>query len=393
MGTINVLVLGYGITGSVIVRDLAETSRVDIVVADKRPLETKRLADEIRSEKVTAEQIDVTDHNKLVKLLGRGFDVVVNSTFYQFNVNVMRAAIESGVNYVDLGGLYHVTLKQLELNDKAEKAEVTAILGCGCAPGITNVLAMHGANKLEKVNSVYMYSGTVVFKEITGVKIAYAVPTLLDELTLNACPYRNGRYVEVPAFSDEETLRFPEPIGEVKAYIVIHSELATIPRTIDKGIKNAIFRIIISPAAVSKLKTLDEVGLTSNEALDVKGVSISPREFLERYFGSLSRPKIKTGDEVHVVRVDVVGEKDGEETRCTLDLINDPKPEWNASSSGFVTGVSASIIAQMLARGEVQLRGVVPSEACIRPERFIAELTKRGIRIHETLKATRLLAS
>jgi saccharopine dehydrogenase-like NADP-dependent oxidoreductase len=120
---------------------------------------------------------------------------------------------------------------------------------------------------------------------------------------------------------------------------------------------------------------------------------MSPREFLERYFGSLPRPKIKRGDEVHVVRVDVVGEKDGEEARCTFDVINDPKPEWNTSSSGFVTGVPASIIAQMIARGDIQVRGVVPSEACIRPESFIAELTKRGIRIHETLKATRLLAS
>ncbi|MDH5713890.1 MAG: hypothetical protein OEY83_08150, partial [Candidatus Bathyarchaeota archaeon] len=260
-------------------------------------------------------------------------------------------------------------------------------------PGITNILAMHGANKLERVDSVYMYSGTIVFKEITGVKIAYAVPTLLDELTLNGYPYKNGRYVEVPPFSDEETIRFPEPIGDVKAYVVIHSELATIPRTIDKGIKNAIFRIIISPAAVSKLKVLEEVGLTSNEAIDVRGVSTSPREFLERYFGSLPRPKIKRGDEVHVVRVDVMGEKDGEEARCIFDVINDPKPEWNASCSGFVTGVPASIIAQMLARGDIQRKGVLPSEACVKPEPFITELTKRGIKIRETLKPTRFLAS
>jgi len=379
----NVLVLGYGTTGSVIARDLAETSSANIVVADKRPLKTKQLANELRSEKVTVEQIDVTDSQKLIGLLRRGVNVVVNSTFYQFNVNVMKAAIENGVHYIDLGGLYNVTLKQLELHDKAEKAGVTAILGCGCAPGVTNILAMHGANRLEKVESVNMYSGAVVFKQITGVKVAYAVPTLLDELTLNAYPYKNGKYVEVPPLSHEETVSFPEPIGDVKAYIVIHSELATIPRTINKGIKNAIFKIIISPASVSKLKVLDEVGLTSEEDVDVKGVSISPREFLERYFSSFTRPEIKKGDEVHVVRVEVAGEKDGKEARHTFDVINNPKPEWNASSSGFITGVSASIITQMLARGDVQLRGVLPSEACIRSEPFIRELTKRGIRLRE----------
>jgi saccharopine dehydrogenase-like NADP-dependent oxidoreductase len=387
----NVLVLGYGNTGSVIARDLASTSEANIVVADKRPLKTKQLTDEIGSAKVAAEQVDVTDHNGLTKLLRRDIDVVVNCTFYQFNINVMRAAIESGVHYLDLGGLYHVTLKQLELDDKAKKAEITAILGCGCAPGITNILAMHGANKLDKVDSVYMYSGTTVFKKITGVKIAYAVPTLLDELTMNALSYKNGKVVEVPPFSEEESLRFPEPIGEVKAYIVIHSEPATIPYTIDKGVKNAVFRIIISPVAVSKLKMLDEVGLTSKEAIAIKGMSTSPREFLERYFGSLPRLKVEKGDEVHIVRVDVIGEKDGGEARCTFDVINDSKPEWNASSSGFVTGVPASIIAQMLARGDIQLKGVHPSEVCVKPELFIAELKKRGIKISGVVKPAHLL--
>jgi len=387
-----ILVLGYGNTGAVIARDLASNSKANITVADKRPLKTKQLANEISSEKVSAEQVDVTDHNGLTKLLRKGFDVVVNSTFYQFNINVMRAAIESGVNYLDLGGLYHVTLEQLELDDKAKKAGTTAILGCGCAPGITNVLAMHGANKLDKIDSVHMYSGTALFKKITGVKIAYAVPTLLDELTMNAHPYKNGKVAEVSPFSEEETLRFPEPIGEVKAYIVIHSEPATIPHTIGKGIKNAVFRIIISPVAVSKLKILDEVGLTSKETIHIKGVSTSPREFLERYFGSLPRLKVKKGDEVHIARVDVTGEKDGEKARCTFDVINDAKPEWNASSSGFVTGVPASIIAQMLARGDIQLKGVLPSELCVKPEPFIAELKKRGIRISGTVKPSHLLA-
>ncbi len=83
---------------------------------------------------------------------------------------------------------------------------------------------------------------------------------------------------------------------------------------------------------------LNEVGLTSDKAINVKGVSISPREFLERYFGYLPRLEIKRGDEVHLVRVDVAGGKDGEEARCTFDVINYPKPEWNAGSSGFVTG-------------------------------------------------------
>lgn len=381
----DILLLGYGNTGSVIARDLAETSKAEIVIADKWPLDTEQLICEIGSGRVSAEQVDVEDRDELTRILRRGFDVVVNSTFYQFNVNVMRAAIECGVHYVDLGGLFHVTLKQLELDDEARKAGVTAILGCGCAPGITNILAMYGANRMERVDSVYMYSGTVVFRKIAGVKVAYAISTLLDELTMDACPYEDGKIVEVPSFSEEETIEFPKPIGEVKAYMVIHSEPATIPRTLDKGLRNAIFRIIMSPAAVSRLKMLSEIGLTSTETVTVKDVSISPREFLERHFSSLPRPEIRKGDEVHVVRVVAVGRKGGKETRCTFDVINDPKPEWGASSSAFVTGVPASIAAQMLERDAIQSTGVLPPEACIKPEPFMAQLRKRNIRVSEAL--------
>jgi len=290
-----------------------------------------------------------------------------------------------------ISAVFRVTLKQLELDHEAKKAGITAILGCGCALGITNILAMHGANKLDKVDSVYMYSGTAVFKKMTGVKVAYAVPTLLDELTVNAHPYKNGKIREASPFSEEETLRFPKPIGEVKAYIVIHSEPATIPRTINKGIKNAIFKIITSSAAVSKLKMLDEVGLTSKEAITIKGVSMSPREFLEIYLGSLPRPKVEKGNEVHMVRVNVTGEKDCGKTQYTYDVINDAKPQWDATASGFVTGVPASIIAQMLARDVIQRKGVHPSEVGVNPEPFMTELKKRSIKKSGRGEPTHLL--
>jgi len=375
-----ILVLGYGNTGSVIIRDLIETSGAYITIAGRRLEKVKHIAEEIGSERINVEQVDVTEHDRLVQVL-KNTDIIINSTWYRHNVSVMKAAIETCVDYIDLGGLYHVTLKQLELDDLAKEAGVTAIPGCGCAPGITNVLAKYGGDKLDEVDSVYMYSGTVMFEKVEGVKIAYAASTLLDELTLNPVIYKNGEYVEVSPFSGEETIRFPEPIGDVKAYIVIHSEHATIPRTINKGIKNAIFRIITSPATVSRLKALDEIGLTSKEPISVKGISISPRDFLETYFSSLTSAEVKREAEIHVLRVDIRGTKDCKKAQFVYDVFNEAKPEWHANSSAFATGVAASIAAQMLARGDIRVKGVVPPEVCIEPEPFIAELQKRNMKI------------
>lgn len=385
-----ILVLGYGNTGSVVARDLIETSKADIIIAGRRlpVMEAKRFAEHIHSERISAEQVDATDHDRLVQVLRKDINVIINSTWYRYNIGVMKAAIEAGVDYVDLGGLYHFTLKQLELNDLAKEAGVTAILGCGCAPGITNVLAKYGADKLNDLDSIYMYSGTVKFEKAKGIEIAYASSTLLDELSLNAWIYRNGEYVEVPPFSNEETIRFTEPIGNVKAHVVIHSEHATIPHTMNKGIKNVIFRIIISPTAVSKLKAIDEIGLTGKEPVSIKGISIAPREFLETYFSSLPPAEIKRKAQIHVVRVDVKAAKNGneEEARCMYDVINRAKPEWGASSSAFATGVPASIAGQMLAQGEIDVKGVVPPEVCIKPEPFIVELEKRNIRTYEQVR-------
>src|SRR5437899_12231178 len=107
----------------------------------------------------------------------------------------MEAAIGAGIHYCDLGGLYHQTLRQLKLDARARDAGVTFVLGIGSTPGTMNVMGMHGASKLDKVEKVRLRrSGAVVAGGQPGKFVRpHASRTIFDEVALDAPMLRNGR--------------------------------------------------------------------------------------------------------------------------------------------------------------------------------------------------------
>ena len=129
--------------GRITVRALAEDARVSqVTVADLSEAAAQRTIDwlERGRDKAVAAAADVRDSDGLARLL-RGADVVLNATDYPFNLDVMRAALAARIPYADLGGLFHMTRRQYELHGAFAEASLTAVLGIGSTPGITNVLA------------------------------------------------------------------------------------------------------------------------------------------------------------------------------------------------------------------------------------------------------------
>lgn len=93
------------------------------------------------------EQVDASDAGAVAEVLG-GCTVCVNCADYRLNAAEMRGALDAGAHYVDLGGLYHVTRRQLELGEAFAGAGFTAIVGMGSAPGKTNLLACAAVERL-----------------------------------------------------------------------------------------------------------------------------------------------------------------------------------------------------------------------------------------------------
>ncbi len=152
---------GVGLMGPLIVRDLGESPGVEeILVADYRGDKAKEYATSFKDTRYKACFVDARNVEETTKVIS-GYDVVINSAHPSLNIGIMKACLNAGCNYNDLGGLFHYTLKQLELHDDFRKAGLTAVLGIGSAPGVTNILARYAYDRLDEVESVRCSSAPI----------------------------------------------------------------------------------------------------------------------------------------------------------------------------------------------------------------------------------------
>src|SRR5437764_3846239 len=236
----DVLIIGgYGAMAQSTVPDLLSSPGVARVgIGGRNDAKAKAFAGAQRDDRAVPVSVDARDAASLVRELKK-WDSVINSTWYDLNVPTMEAAIEAGIHYCDLGGLCHQTLRQLKLDARAKDAGVTCVLGIGSTPGTMNVMAIHGASKLDKVHKVRLRSsGAVVAGGEPGKFVPpYAIRTIFDEFSLDAPILRDGKIRFVPALSGLERSEFMSPVGVVEGYYTIHSELATRRRSRWRGVK------------------------------------------------------------------------------------------------------------------------------------------------------------
>jgi saccharopine dehydrogenase-like NADP-dependent oxidoreductase len=202
--------------------------------------------------------VDARDPASLSAAL-KGVDVVVNAADYRLNLDVMRGALGAGAHYVDLGGLFHVTRQQLELDAEFRAAGLTAILGLGSAPGKTNLLAAAAARRLGR-DPVSMEIWAATRDPAAAghpFPAPYSVQTLRDELQMRPVVVRDGELMEVDPVSGAATRDFPEPVGPAEGIFTLHSELATLPVSLPT-LRDASFRLCLSPGLLEKLLALED---------------------------------------------------------------------------------------------------------------------------------------
>jgi lysine 6-dehydrogenase len=374
---------GAGLMGRIAVKDLAASEGTrQIVIADRDTDLARKVADLLPQgrSKVSIVQTDVTDHDQLVDTL-RGADAVLNAVHYYFNLEVMRACLEVGAHYTDLGGLFHLTRKQLELHDEFAAAGLTAVLCMGSAPGVPNLQARYAADRLDTVESIHIYDGIL---PPTGddIRFGYAIPTIIDELVMPPMIFRNGEFVAEEPLAGAEDYWFEPPVGLLRCHLSLHSEVATLPVSFkDKGIRECSFKINywgMSPEAFAKVKLLADLGFAGADAVNVKGMKVKPRDMLVTlladYIPPLDAFVQEPADPTHWTKeivTEIKGTKDGEPLTYRMGTLT--------PIGSLPTGVAPSIAAQWLAAGRVPQPGVFAPEIALDPVPFFEELAKRGI--------------
>jgi lysine 6-dehydrogenase len=379
---------GSGIVGRAAIKDLVAQDDVsEVVVADLNTGKAKRYLKGLGSNKVSVISLDVSNHTRLVETM-RGFDVVGNCVYWKFLIPISKAAIEAKTHVVDLGGMFYETVKQMDLDGSAKESGVTLLSSCGSGPGINNVLARYGAEKLDRVDAIDIWAGAVAPSAGSPPPKGpgMTIRSILDEFTINPMIYENGEYREFPLLSGKETVRFSEPIGEQTLYFSIHTEPLTLGKFIP-GVKRVTLKVVFPDKEISRIRPLIELGLTKTEPIRWDGKEIAPRQFLDTILVSSEQRAKEEGKEWCATLVRVSGDKDAYHTKITYEYLVEHEKKWGNTK----TGVPFAIGILMLGRGQITMKGFAAPERCINPEDFIAELKKRDFVIKETIETTKIL--
>lgn len=362
------LVLGCGEMGRVAVEDLVSHGVFhEVTIATRHPDRVERTVAALptRATRIRVVRGDVQDRPALVRLMG-GHDVVCNlaGPNYLNAVPAVEAAIAARVHLVDVSDDWEATLRILDLHADAERAGITVIVGLGASPGVTNVLARHGANRLDRVEEVrtsWVMRGSDMGGPALSMHLLYSLPH-------RAFVFEDGAMREVRAFVDgRETLEFPE-LGPVEVTHIGHPEPFTLSRYIE-GVRYADDKATFLPLAVRDMIVDLEPVARSSHPVIVDERPVDPMAFASAYLHQTCG-RMTDVPTTGALRTEVRGELAGRRTRIVYAA---------AGRIGIGTGVPAAIGAQLLAIGLVRRRGVFPPEACLDPEWFLQAIAMRDI--------------
>jgi lysine 6-dehydrogenase len=374
-------VLGAGMMGSAVAYDLAMTQpEAEVVLAD-RDLQRARTSAAAIARDVRPLELDVNNGADLNAAL-KGNNAVVSAISYNVNLPLTVAAIEAGVSLCDLGGNMDVVRAQLRLNDQARLSGVTIVPNCGLAPGLAGILAATGANAFEQLDAIRMRVGGLPQhpRPPLNYQIVFSAEGLINEYIEDAEVIRNGERSLVPSMSDLEEIIFPPPFGTLEAFNT-SGGASMLPELFEGRVRELDYKTIRYPGHCEKIRMLLDLGFADSEPLAFGNIVQTRREL----FTDLLRKKLDFQDkDLVLLRVTVSGTRHGHKATLAYELIDYYDEKARVTAMMRTTAFPTSVIAQMLARGDINARGVLLPELCVPGDALIKHLDTRRIHISRT---------
>lgn len=379
-----VLAVGSGNIGSVAVEDLATSMKsTEIVIADKDESRSKAVAERIGRNNVSSMQLDIADCNKLLQTLKK-FDLAMGFLPGALGYTLMEACIEAKKSLVDVS---YMAENPLKLHSAASKARITIIPDCGLAPGISNFLIGHAYAKLEKTSSVKIMVGGLPEKPVPPLDyvITWSPDSLIDEYTRKAVIIQHGKKTEVEALSGVEAINFPK-VGKLEAFYT--DGLRTLSQTL-KDVEEMWEKTLRYPGHAEKIKMIEGLGFFEEEKVKIEGTLVSPRRLTARLLErKLKIPEIK---DFVAMKVEVSGVKNGKRLSFVYHMLDKYDQKHGITAMARTTAYPMSIVAQLMLKGIIKQKGVIPPEKLGMEkevvQEFLSELKKRDIKIIEAKEA------
>lgn len=371
----NVSVLGVGLVGSAIVKDLARTGEFNVTAIDTNPQALSR--------------VESTEWVKTVRANGGPIaplisdsELVVCAVPGSIGFNTLRQIIETGKNVVDISFFPE---DPQPLQELAQTRGVTAVVDCGVAPGLCNIIAGYVAQQLEQVERYVCYVGGLpkVRSWPFEYKAVFSPADVLEEYTRPARFVEYGRQVVRPALSDVELINLP-PVGSFEAFNT--DGLRSLMHTLDAPFMQE--KTLRYPGHANLMRVFRESGFLNPEPIKVNGSAVSPLALTSKLL--FDQWKLAEGEEdFTVMRVIVEGQRQGERLRYTYDLYDEYDLATQTHSMARTTGYTCTIVVRQVASGLFDQPGICPPELVGRApgcfDNLLAGYETRNIQLTETV--------
>ena len=377
--TYRYVIIGAGRQGTAAAYDLARFGEAESILLgdmekEKAKASAARINRLIGREVAQGVFLDASDPAGLAAVL-QGADVALSAVTYYHNLAISRACIAAAVSLCDMGGNTDVVWQQLDLDEAAKAAGVSLLPDCGMGPGLINNMGVYVMEHLDAPREVYLYDAGLPQKPTPpwSYLCTFHLNGLTNEYDHEATFIRDGKLTLVPSFTELENIYIPA-LGELEAF-VISGSMSTSADTHLGKLKTYENKVLRYPGHFQTFEAYKRLGLFSEEAVDLDGVSIVPRNFYHKLLqGKITAEKV---EDICVMRAVAYGRKGERDLRVTLDLVDRYDPETGFTSMERLTGWHCALMMGFQARGEVG-PGAHRMET-VSAARIMDELTKRGI--------------
>lgn len=372
------IVLGCGLVGGLIAKDLAKDKDFQVTVAD---IDEKKLDELTKGTDIRGIKMDLSSSESIKKIVAEQ-DIVIGAVPGFLGFNMLRSVIETGKNVVDISFMPEDVLS---LDELAKKKGVTAVVDMGVAPGLSHMIVGYADSLLDETESAtILVGGLPVIREWPyEYKIVFSPKDVIEEYLRPARLIEGGKIVEKSALSDLELVNLPK-IGTLEAFNTdgLRSLLYTlnIPDMKEKTLRY--------PGLAEKMRMLRETGFFSDIPIEIGGVKVKPLDLTSKLLFSKWELK-EDEEELTVMRIIVQGKKEEKRLCYTYDLLDYYDKKEKVTSMSRTTGFPCAIMARMVAQGEFQYPGVCPPEYIGREhkvyQKVMKELEKRNVFYKENI--------
>lgn len=341
----NILILGTGLIGKAIAFDLH--NKFNVTCSDINPQVLKDISNKFEVKTI---QCDFTNHSELSAILSP-FDLVVSAVPGFMGYNVLKTVISAKKNVVDISFFPE---DPFELDHLAKENNVTAIVDCGVAPGLCNLLA--GYQNSQKPLTYYecLVGGLPVVRDLPyEYRVVFSLVDVLEEYTRPARLVQNGKVIIKEALSEVENKNF-ESIGTLESFNT--DGLRTLIDTL-KNVPDMKEKTLRYPGHVQLMKLLKDSGFLSKEAFTIQNSSIVPFDFTAKILAPLWEMKGTERD----ITVMLVTVKNEQET-ITYQLIDHFDTKTNTTSMGRTTGYTCTAVVNLIHEQLFDEKGIFPPE-------------------------------